>query len=410
MNGLSRRTSQVSSHPRSIALEQSASINNHHTIRTNTRNVNKKPFLPNISKSPSEETCMAQKRFKSGDFCSPPIVSPPCTALHHRHHRHHPQNTKRVEGAGNDNAANITIVSPPHHGQQCQHNHLQNNSLSNRLVTNETNNNKSINNFTSTTEHNVNNDSPLEEAMESEEITEQRLNCNSDSDHQATFILPKQYSSKIITKEDLIFGSSSAGSLVSRKDSILTSPELPDNSQMLQHSSIMYNDQNMTSFTDTRLQSPPQLLPGLDLFQVSSSHNNIVKRSQHSGNQALPPLTNMQRNTLFTPLKFEKLFECAVSDSTSIVTNRLDDLLTASKFRGQQGPGFLRRSRSSSPSNPCRTTALSSDRKRFTAKTDQEKVQSWLNSVSLICPKAMDADHPKLCNICVDGKSLTKSL
>ena len=111
MNNLSRRTSHVSSsHPRSIAVAQSTRTNSnlHHNnvLRSNHahhHNAHKKPFLPSISKSPTEEPMFAQKRFKSGDFSSNSLVSPP----HALTRPHYTNNNHKMEN-------NIMKVSPPH--------------------------------------------------------------------------------------------------------------------------------------------------------------------------------------------------------------------------------------------------------------------------------------------------------
>ena len=104
--------------------------------------------------------------------------------------------------------------------------------------------------------------------MESEVIDDPRLKTCSITSNQATFILPKRSSSKIVTKEDLIYGYSSGESVDNRKDSIMTCPGLPDDSNM----SNMYNkDQIMTSFTETRFPPAPHFKPAMDLFQVSNS-------------------------------------------------------------------------------------------------------------------------------------------
>ena len=398
MNNLSRRTSHVSSHPQSIAVAQSTrtNSNNHNntairSVHAHHHNAQKKPFLPSISKSPTEEPIFAQKRFKSGefsnntlDFSSTPIVSR-SHALSHPHQHHH--NNKRIEN-------NITKVSPPNNSHQIQQNSNNKNN----------NNNKNINNPNITASENIinNNHNTIEEeeeAMESEVINDYRL--SSMSSNQATFILPKHSCSKIITKEDLIYGYSSGESIDNRKDSILTSPGLPDNLNV-------YNkDQIMTSFPETRFPPVPHLMPAMDLFQVS----NGMVRGGKSGNRVLPPLNNVKCNTLFTPNKLEKMMDSKISsEGTNLTNHNLDDLFTAPKFRRGANSGFLRRSRSSSTSNPIHRPSVlpSATKTNRSNKKDPEKVQSWLNSV-LTCPRAMDVDHPKFCKICVEGKSLAKS-
>ena len=396
MNNLSRRTSHVSSsHPRSIAVAQSTRTNSnlHHNnvLRSNHahhHNAHKKPFLPSISKSPTEEPMFAQKRFKSGDFSSNSLVSPP----HALTRPHYTNNNHKMEN-------NIMKVSPPHNSYQIQHN--------NSNSTNSTNN-TNINNSNTVPLASVNNDNDNtideEEAMESEVIDDPRLKTCSITSNEATFILPKRSSSKIITKEDLIYGYSSGESVDNRKDSIMTCPGLPDDSN------IYNKDQIMTSFAHNQFPSAPapHFMPTMDLFQVS---NSMIRSGNQSGNRVLPPLNNVKCNTLFTPLKLEKMIESTlVSEGTNLANHNLDDLFTAPKFRRNLNPGFLRRSRSSSPSNPIHRPSVlpSATNTNRSTKKDPEKVQSWLNSVP-ICPRVMDADHPKFCKMCVEGKSLAKS-
>ena len=492
-SGWSSRTSETRSNPRSIgfatppsssASYANRSSNNTHLNHTqhhhrHQQHHNKKPFLPPISKSPSDEPTMTQKRFKSdpkpssqseADVTMTPRVSPPTNISlnHHQNHHNHQHNrinistlTKEFENP-NDSTPNLTRISPTIH-QRCtplSNNHNTTTSTSNN--NNNNNNNNDTSNKNDTVKNNINNVAMestneanyeiIQEDMESEDIStseaSRRHNINSNNViGQDTFILPKHCSNKIITKEDLMFSSSSGESLDNRKDSILTESELMEVSSMGIHapsldfkSPAFEMGQKMSSYITgvqrplmhSQILGPRQFPESLSLFQASCyktiNSSSGMSNYSSSGNGTLPPIANRHRNSLFTPaLELEKLIESAVSGGTSIAVNHLDDMFTAPKLKpnnnNKQQPGFLRRSRSSSPSNPISRPALpgnyhgipSNNICNFNKATvstgaDPGKVQSWLNSVPRVCPKALDVDHPKLCNLCVNGKLLTKSL
>ncbi|XP_066919501.1 uncharacterized protein [Clytia hemisphaerica] len=342
-----RRISLASSRPQSIGIRSLKSGRS-----------SKSGFLPQLSKSP-EEPMIAEKRFKvESSSPPPPRISPP-------------QFTPRAPPPSHNNPR-----SPPPVQNMPQTSH--------QIKTN---------NFRSPLQPNSNfvpmiNDIGISESIPS---------SSSMSYSNDTLIVLPTHCNNMINKADLYLTSDDESQCNPREHSKLPAPQ--------DHSML-----NMNGIVNGGVDLPDQ-----ECMEISTHNNlkhqnasmNFLKSSKHV-NSALPPIMNGHRNALFTPRTFEQYVERAVSESSnSSKKTHLDELFTAPILR--KNTGFMRRSRSSSPSNPICPILPNG----FLSKSEG-RVQNWLSSISQEsrrqkCPRELDPDHPRFCKLCMEGKSLAKS-